>query len=511
MTALILTTNVFAHLLGPLARRLRKEFELKSVLVAANEREVPDAKRADFRPTDFAEIVYFGDRIEPAPMSALREAEVASRAAALEARTGVSALDIVRGDRHLGMAFATNVNFFRSGLGSRITHLQALDIAIRFCSFAEELCAKYQPSVVVGFPASVHANALISVAEGLGVPMRALEPPRRANLFNWIVDRHARPYDFQRVYDEELRRLRAEAVAPKSVWMSTNQTAQLAINRFSSESTVWGLLRQARQIVKHNWADVVRGRIGQYGKYRLESRLRVLWQIWGIRRRALRAKPVEPTLPADLPVIFYPFSTEPEGSLMVGASEADNQLLFVDWLAKAAPAGWRVVVKDHPAQGAPRPRRFWETLHAYPNVTVAQASESAQPLVQRARVVALVNGTLGYQAAGLGTPVLTFHHGYSARVMPHVLFAHSFDSTRAALRTVLEDKLPPIEERQLASRAFVAALDRISFPISHADMVAGVPARTPMNPAEFDVLFERLVATLPALTAARKVERLAVL
>lgn len=110
----------------------------------------------------------------------------------------------------------------------------------------------------------------------------------------------------------------------------------------------------------------------------------------------------------DRPYVFYPLHMEPEAALSVHGSYFENQLEIIRNLARSLPAGWDLVVKDHPVMRGLRPLRYLSALQRIPKVRVLKLSTPSNQVVLGARVVATVSSSVGLEAALLGRPVLVF-------------------------------------------------------------------------------------------------------
>jgi hypothetical protein len=110
----------------------------------------------------------------------------------------------------------------------------------------------------------------------------------------------------------------------------------------------------------------------------------------------------------DRPYVFYPLHMEPEAALSVHGSYFENQLEIVRNLARSLPAGWDLVVKDHPVMRGLRPLRYFRALQRIPKVRVLKLSTPSNQVVAGARVVATVSSSVGLEAALLGWPVIVF-------------------------------------------------------------------------------------------------------
>jgi capsular polysaccharide biosynthesis protein len=153
------------------------------------------------------------------------------------------------------------------------------------------------------------------------------------------------------------------------------------------------------------------------------ARLQYLRLLGGSRKRALlrdyhdRCK--DPDFSA--PYVFLALHYQPEQTTSPTGGVFVDQQIAVDMLARLAPPGWRVYVKEHPFQFFPtsigeRSRQvdFYDDLLSYPNVTLVPWSVSPFDLIDGARAVATVTGTTGIEAVMRGKPVLVFGHAWYA-------------------------------------------------------------------------------------------------
>lgn len=103
-------------------------------------------------------------------------------------------------------------------------------------------------------------------------------------------------------------------------------------------------------------------------------------------------------------------STSPEGGLFV------DQFLAILLLSKSLPTGWQIYVKEHPSQFIPqyggnrssRPKHFYSDVAALPYVKLIPVSFPSLTLIDHAKAVATVTGTIGWEAVVRGKPALTF-------------------------------------------------------------------------------------------------------
>ena len=224
--------------------------------------------------------------------------------------------------------------------------------------------------------------------------------------------------------------------------------------------------------------------------------MRLIVGRWRWRRSIAREPAAFAALPAHTPFVFFPLQVEPEATLMFESPMCDNALTAIDWLAKTVPAGWLVVVKEHPGATAPRPDGFWAQIRRYPNVLVAGTLEDGEIIVRNARAVAVLNSSLGLQAASIGKPVITFHPGFVGAMLGHVQIVDSYETTKAALQRIRDDALPPLPRRILEANALRKALDTCQFPATDPQILSGVAQERPIAARDTETIVDHLMGTL---------------
>jgi hypothetical protein len=109
-------------------------------------------------------------------------------------------------------------------------------------------------------------------------------------------------------------------------------------------------------------------------------------------------------------------TTSPEGGIFV------DQWLMVQMLAFFVPEGWLIYVKEHSAQFAERlygeqgrTHDFYERCDRLKNVKLVATETSSFDLIDNAKAVATVTGTVGLESVIRSVPVLCFGHAWYAQ------------------------------------------------------------------------------------------------
>jgi len=117
------------------------------------------------------------------------------------------------------------------------------------------------------------------------------------------------------------------------------------------------------------------------------------------------------SLSAAKPYCFFPLQSEPEVSIQVlGRPYHKNQIELLRNLAASLPAGFKLVVKEHPRSLGLRPFSFYKQLFEIPNLYLVEPHASSMPIVNQAEFVAVISGTIGLEAIIAKKPVLILGH-----------------------------------------------------------------------------------------------------
>jgi hypothetical protein len=452
------------NFVSPFACSLLRRHQLSTVLLHNGPYGLPNPSvttRHTFSLDDFAESIDIEELLRPDNGSPGTQA-IRDHAQEIEGRLGLRILDVVRSDRHVGWGFVTGGVYPRSRFGV-IEHDTVIAIAIKIVHFVEKLFDRLDPVACVTGYSTLFGNLLGSVAEAKDIPVRNRAFTRSGKKANWVVDRYSTPFKFDESYELEIR----PEASYQTQAMATSPRAAYWIGQVPEWLTVRHLLVGVSLAVKRELAylrDVRKGRDSIYGHLFLWDSLKQVFHMWNLRRKYYReSQKASSNFEAQpkTPFVLYPMQVEPESSLMSESQMCDDQRTIIDWLAKALPAGLRLICKEHPGLTAPRPKGFLEQILRYPNVELLNPFVDIQGVIDAAEVVVTINGTTGLQAAVAGKPVLTFHPQFLALKLPHVLYANSFESCQQALRLLLSEiSNMPLTPRQRDGARLMAAMER---------------------------------------------------
>ena len=159
------------------------------------------------------------------------------------------------------------------------------------------------------------------------------------------------------------------------------------------------------------------------------------------RRKAFYDSLTKP-FDASVPYIYVSFAGQPERTSNPQGGVFADQALVVQVLSDAVPEGWHVYVKEHPNQFNPsflghtcRNPEFYEDIAGLPNVSFVPIETVPFELMDRAKAVATVAGTSGWEAVNRGVPALIFGAAWY-RDCEGVFYTPTHDTCAEALRTI---------------------------------------------------------------------------
>ncbi|MBI3629472.1 MAG: hypothetical protein HY217_07840, partial [Candidatus Rokubacteria bacterium] len=169
------------------------------------------------------------------------------------------------------------------------------------------------------------------------------------------------------------------------------------------------------------------------------------------------------TLPAA-PYVMYALQHTPEAGICSQAPRWVRQEAVIEQLAISAPAGVRVVAKEHPRTFGSRGASFFSPLTDLPNVVTCHPTVSTEALLHGADGVVAVTGSPGFEALILGKRVGVLGRPFYAAYKGVRLLDHPADVYAAlADRAWRPDTM--VEER----REFLAAYVQSLFDFGHGD------------------------------------------
>lgn len=111
---------------------------------------------------------------------------------------------------------------------------------------------------------------------------------------------------------------------------------------------------------------------------------------------------------ADGPKVYFPLHVQPEFTTDVRAPFFTNQVALIESISKSVPAGYRVVVKEHPGMKGERNLGYYRDIQKIHNVQLLSPAVDSHELIQRSDAVLTITGSSAWEAILYEKPVIAF-------------------------------------------------------------------------------------------------------
>lgn len=236
----------------------------------------------------------------------------------------------------------------------------------------------------------------------------------------------------QEMYGFCLTHTTEQIVSLRPVSLNDKAWADAFLEKFETKRIKPALKKSARGL-----SDVVR-LLPVHGKVFLYELRRSLYDIgndytrYPIRklvlmymaRRAnlLKYKIFNPCDPlGSLPYCLYAMHTQPESSIDVVGSYFSDQIGLIRFIARSLPANMELYVKVHPTDVDGKNLRYYRGIKKIPGVRLVDYSYDSILLLKSCQLLFAITGTIAYEAALLGKPVIVFARNFFNR-MPTIAY-----------------------------------------------------------------------------------------
>jgi hypothetical protein len=106
--------------------------------------------------------------------------------------------------------------------------------------------------------------------------------------------------------------------------------------------------------------------------------------------------------------IYFPLHVQPEFTIDVRAPFYTNQFALIENIAKSAPSGYHVVVKEHPGMRGYRPLNYYRALKKLYNVQLVSPNLDSHQIIESSDAVLTIVGTTAFEGILYEKPVVAF-------------------------------------------------------------------------------------------------------
>lgn len=295
--------------------------------------------------------------------------------------------------------------------------------------YYEGIIEKYGPDLIIGFGQSKHLSL---VCRAHRTKYLTFTNPRYGSRYFWVETEYEENLKQNLAIKRHLTKLSAHPV------FSQVSLAQSEFAKYFFAQMEYSYSAALHDSIVHTFMEFYRKVRGTHNKnsYRFLGWNRYIWQgAKAYRYFNSHGKSIEALKGSR--IILYPMQTEPEASLMSLSPEFNSSIEIITWISKSLPADGTLVVKEHPGAFGCRSNIYYDNLRRMCNVVLARPDIPSGAWLDACQVVAVITGTMGFEAIFAEKPVLSFGKHQIINELPTVRYADSYETTRLSLRELL--------------------------------------------------------------------------
>lgn len=386
-----------------------------------------------------------------------RPEEIIAECRKREERYGVTFSILASQDRALGKGYLFNADshpdVIRAWWPKEKKYKELLD-DFRYC---EHVITRFSPDLIVGFG---QWKTLAVVCHGKSIPYLTMSTPRYKSQYIWVENRFEQNSKLLSAIKQHVETLSTNPSFGE-VALEQSHFAQYFFRQM--QFSYWFALRELLETTVKETYRKLRGTFKQ-NSYRYFGWTRYTLQRPYIYNYFLRhGKTIEDLTGSR--IILFPLQVEPESSLLDLSPELNNSMELIAWISKSLPADATLVVKEHPAGFGPRSKAYFDNFRRMANVVLAHPAIPSIEWLQHCSLVAVITGTMGFEAVYVNKPVISFGKYNPVNELPTVRYAGSFETTRAAIDDLLGISSGDLRFN-IAREALHRALEEITFDLS---------------------------------------------
>ena len=174
-------------------------------------------------------------------------------------------------------------------------------------------------------------------------------------------------------------------------------------------------------------------------------------------------------LDMNINYIYVPLHFQPERTTSPDGDIFENQWLMIQLLSKTIPKGWKIYVKEHISQFRKdfsgemgRNIEFYQDILLFKNVELVPLSIDSYTLIDNAKVVATVSGTVGIEAVVRDKRTMIFGHPWY-EICEGVSMIKNLIDIDEFFKNTFSTK---IDHHKV--KAFFKLIEQISLPANHS-------------------------------------------
>ena len=402
--------------------------------------DYPDSLKVlkKYVPKYFDEIIVMfpeGRRIQ----KKLEETEIFKKCRALEARYNKSINYFVLLDRINGRSFSPAGYYIPRSEISSGDYLSVLNKNISWIEFWENELRKRDISLLIN-PLHIESN----VCRKFKIKSFMMMPSKYKNHYFWSDDEFGYSKKIEKDFTGNNKFKKIEFnLDSEPYYQSIVRKIYKKRKNFS-----YFLFRVLRKIYQHSYWIYK----GMEKKYNFTSEVYSYFKEYRDFNYLLRNFNHKINFLKDKKYVFYALQDEPETNFQGRSPEYFYQLSCIISISRDLPADTFLVVKEHISAVGKRPIDFYSQISELKNVIFINILERGIDIARNAKLVITICGTIGFEAALMGIPVISFGRHNLYNLLDHVKVVKSEESIKPAIDYFLNKPLDKVKAMKSARR-----------------------------------------------------------
>lgn len=334
----------------------------------------------------------------------------------------------------------TDRSFYQYNPRYQFSENEILSILEQEIRFFEKILDKASPDYFLTYMTLTHHHHLLyELCKARGIKSLMLGPVKFANRF--MISEDGLHLDDLNVEKTSDIKSREELFEYLDKFSSFNRIKKIKAKSFQENK--WARYKANLEFFFSTDSSNFETRYSNFGK----TKSKILKEkIQRSVRRKLRKSFIDKNFSTDVtnqkPYVYFPLHYEPERILLVTAQYYDNQLSVISNIAKSLPAGYKLLVKEHPMMSTIGWREidFYKKILNLPNVKLIHPSINPKEILKNSSLVVTIAGTAGQEAAFYGIPSILFSDQIYSNI-PTVKRINSFENLSKIIREQLNHKI----------------------------------------------------------------------
>ena len=372
---------------------------------------------------------YFDDVIVMFPegrriQKKLNEHEIFKKSRSLEAKYNKSINYFVLLDRINGRTFSPAGYYIPRSEISSGDYLSVLNKNISWIEFWEKEIKKKKISILIN-PLHIESH----VSRKLKIKSFMMMPSKYKNNYFWADDE----FGYSKMIEKDFKnKKKSKAVDFK---LDSEPYYQGIVRKIYTKRKNFSyfLYRVIRKIYQHSYWIYKR----MERKYNLSSEIYSFYKEYRDFNYLLKNFSINLRNLKNTKYVFYALQDEPETNFQGRSPEYFYQLSCIISIARDLPSDTYLVVKEHIASIGKRPKEFYSQISELKNVIFINLLERGIEIVKNAKIVVTICGTVGFEAALAGIPVISFGRHNLYNLLDHVKVVKSEEDIKPAIDNFL--------------------------------------------------------------------------